>query len=121
MTSPFPVIKNARKTLVGCAEEYLNRVNNDKKLRVFLNHHPIKNTELDLRIIFLDGNEQWFDLGFIVNASLVQGVARYKTYNRKKDRFQNRHEEPYQEALSLVREQSTLPITLQEWDIYTLL
>ena len=100
-------VKNARKTLVGCAEEYLSRVNNDEKLSVFLDHHPIKNTELDLGIIFLDENEQWYDLGFIVNASLIQGVARYKIYNRERDRFQNRHEEFYREALKIVRSQSS--------------
>ncbi|PCI92161.1 hypothetical protein COB11_07880 [Candidatus Aerophobetes bacterium] len=96
---------NARETLVGCSEEYLQRVNNDEKLRVLLDHHPIKNTELDLGIIFLDKNDQWFDRAYIANVSLIQGIARYKAYDRKQDRFRDSLVETYQNALDFVQPQ----------------
>ena len=96
-------IINARKTLVACSEEYLQRVNGDEKLRVFLDHHPIKDTELDLGIIFLDENDQWSDRMYITNASLIQGIVRYKVYDRKQGEFRDRLVETYKSALDFLQ------------------
>src|SRR5690606_37029993 len=68
-------LKNARKTLVACVEEYLHRLNTDEKIRPFLITYPTTYKDLDIGIVFFDESENWHKFNFLTNASLIQGTS----------------------------------------------
>jgi hypothetical protein len=96
-------IKEARALIVDCAEEFLEEINSDEKLKPFLVTYPflIKNIEIAIYAFTSDGYPASYP--HIITTGLYEGEISY----RKKD-FKERYKykvnirESYEEAVDIL-------------------
>ena len=106
-------IPEARVLLVNCVEEFLRRINADEDVRPFLVQYPFTNENVNISIGFIEPKED-ADLQNIVHAFNVKGEAVYSIYDKPHDRYKPTFEEPYEEALKIVKESGRLDVDMSD-------
>jgi len=99
-------IAQARTLIIKCSEELLKRINADNDIKPYLSHYPFTEQGLALGISFDDENQDSVASKFVAMVFAVNGSVYYSTYNHHKKKFQDIHEETYQEALKIVNNAS---------------
>jgi len=92
-------VPEARSLIINCEEDLLKRFNKDTKIRPYLNNYPFteKNIEFGISTDLQDSlPSKPIAMVFSANGSIY-----YQSYDRKKRKFNDLHEETYQEALKL--------------------
>ena len=106
-------IPESRILLVNCVEEFLRRINADEDVRPFLVQYPFTNENVNISIGFIEPKED-ADLQNIVHAFNVKGEAVYSIYDKPHDRYKPTFEEPYEEALKIVKESGRLDVDMSD-------
>lgn len=91
-------------------EEYLHRVNSNIILRPYLKNYPFtsRNLAFGIRLVDLKGRSivnKGVETDLLSGVSLIKGKLCYFFSNDEKVCLQDAYEEPYEEALAIVREQ----------------
>jgi hypothetical protein len=92
-----------REILIDCAEEFLSDVNADLKIRPYLKNYPFTQNEIEIRLFIQDKNG--YDV-FDPNISVASARDGYLYYHIAEDKiapYKSTEEEPYEEALKIVR------------------
>ena len=75
-------------------------------IKPYLSHYPFTEQGLALGISFDDENQNIVASKFVAIVFAVNGNIYYSSYNHNKKKFQNIHEESYQEAFKIVNNSS---------------
>lgn len=100
-------IDEAREEFVLLAEDFLRRLNTWELIRPYLHNYPATIANFDLKLMFLDQNRQD---NFISDGEVAgifvsnKGNLVYYTSGRETGKLQEIYEEPYEEALRIVRQ-----------------
>lgn len=97
-------MEEARRLFVEISEKYLVRINGDEKLRPFLHNYPFTINNLDLNLGFKDAKRQFQKGLAFVMYSKRTGHIVYNSYNSETDMLDTIYEEPYEEAVRLVKQ-----------------
>jgi hypothetical protein len=90
-------VEKARRLIVNCSEDYLERINSNKKVREYLSHYPFTHTGINFRISFRNPNERAIRL-----IILTKGKISYSAYNEDRSDLIDQHVETYEEAREIV-------------------
>jgi hypothetical protein len=90
-----------RRLLVHAAEEYLKAINSSEKVRPYLHEYPFTNVEV--KIFFVKPNGSYVSPGVLRVIALEKGQVVYSIKNSDSDRLIDIREEPYAEALRIVK------------------
>lgn len=99
-------IDTARKLLVYSVEEYLKAINNDKRVRPYLNHYPFTAKGVEIRIFFYQPDGHNVPAGQISCASSINGILEYNSHDPDDYAFKTVHKESYAEAIKIERKQN---------------
>ena len=103
-------IDESRRLVVDCVNEYLKSVNENKEIRPYLHNFPFNEQNIELAIfIFEDNKFTKIQPGQVSSVSTLNGKIRYKTRSAE-DQYKREtlHQETYEEALRIVKEQGRL-------------
>ena len=103
-------IDESRRLVVGCVNEYLNSVNENKEIRPYLHNFPFTEENLEIVIFFYENNNfKDVQPGQVSCASTVKGKIFYHTKDSQDEyKLETLHQETYEEALRIVKEQGRL-------------
>lgn len=103
-------IEEARQYYVEIAEKYLLLINENEKLRPYLHNYPFDFHNIQFDIGFHDvETRKWSkDSVAFVFCSRKDGIIFYDIYDHEKDKLIDVYEEPYEEALKIVKETGVL-------------
>ncbi len=97
-------LEEARELFIRYSEKLLRRINEDEKMRPYLNRYPFTENDIEFALSFVQKNNRPFADGSIAYASLVRGKITYYRYEKEgKKRFIEILKEPYQDALQQVQ------------------
>ncbi len=97
-------LEEARELFIKYSEKLLQRINEDEKMRPFLNQYPFTENDIEFALSFVQKNNRPFADGSIAYASLIRSKITYYRYEKEgKKRFIEIFEEPYQDALQHVQ------------------
>ncbi|MBM3192256.1 MAG: hypothetical protein FJZ63_06385 [Chlamydiae bacterium] len=94
-------IEEARSLVLDCTEDLLQRINNDKKIKPYLEHYPFTEKGLRLSISFDTPDQKRVSSKYVAHVLATNGSIYYSSYDHKKQQLVDLYEEPYQEALKL--------------------
>jgi len=103
LNSGKPVaIEEGRELLVLSVEKFLSALNANQQIRPHLSQYPFKpkNVEVEIFINNPDGSE--FGNTSLSVVSSVNGIIKYKTYNRETYKFTEVYREIYEEAVEKI-------------------
>jgi len=103
-------IAESRALIIKCTEELLKRINTDADIKPYLSHYPFTEQGITLGISFDQEDKKRVSSKFVAMVFTVDGSVYYSSYNHNKKKFQDIHEESYQEALKIVNNASKAPI-----------
>lgn len=98
-------ISQARKIYIEAAEIFISTINQNKVIRPYLHDYPCTDRNIVFLISFKDENGNRPAENYVALVSLSNGIIFYSTYNHQKGEFVKTHQEPYQEALKIVKEE----------------
>lgn len=98
-------IDQARVQYVYLAEEFLRRVNAWEIIRPYLHNYPVTIANLELVLLYTDRHSNLQSGEKVASVKVVNGVLIYTTFDHINHKFVDLQEEPYEEAMRLVREQ----------------
>ena len=103
-------IESSRELVVNCVEQYLVTVNNNKEIRPYLHNYPFTEQNIDLTIFFYQGADFKDAIpGQVSCASALNGKIFYHTKDPEDEyKLETLHQETYEEALRIVKEQGRL-------------
>jgi len=87
----------ARCLFVKSVEDYLNRINDDEKLRPYLSHYPFTHTGINFRISFRSTEKDDIYLVFLSHGKII-----YMTKDKNQVPLVKLSEETYEEAREIV-------------------
>ena len=99
-------VAQARKLIIKCSEELLKRINADNDIKPYLSHYPFTEKGISLGVSFDQEDQKRVSSKFVAMVFTVDGNIYYSSYNHNKKKFQDVHEETYQEALKIVNNAS---------------
>lgn len=104
-------IEEAREEFILLAENFLYRLNTWEQIRPYLHNFPATIANLSLKLIFLDRNRQnkLISDGKVAYVFVADGNIVYYTSNSETNEPVEIYEEPYEEALRIVRQQHPKP------------
>lgn len=105
-------LEETRLLFIDCVEGLLKIVNQDKQLRKYLHDYPFTCKNLMFGIGFITADNKWSGNNKIAYVSVIKEKIFYRTADSK-DRLQYHFEEPYKEALRIVRETKAKSSILQ--------
>lgn len=96
-------VEEARRMYIPVMEDLLHLINSDINLRPYLHEHPFTCKNLQIMIAFRDedGHSQGDEavaLVFVARCRIF-----YELYNKETEKYQVLYEEPYEEALEIVK------------------
>jgi len=100
-------IEEARKLIIDYSKDYLSRINNNEKIRPYLNQYPFTSKDVDLIFGLLDKNESNPSPEFVSMISLIKGYIYYFKSNPPSLRLILIKKEPYEEALKIIKQGKT--------------
>jgi hypothetical protein len=99
-------IEEARRMLVEAIESLLELVNANEKIRPELICHPFVLLNADVSVSFGDRRSDFlYPSENVAHVFTVKGILYYSTYNPEEGLLEDLYEEPYEEALKIVRSQ----------------
>ncbi|MCB1072272.1 MAG: hypothetical protein KDK96_04125 [Chlamydiia bacterium] len=101
-------VDQTRVLMVNCVEEYLLRINEDEKVRPYLNHFPFSSSGIEFQIAFYERPSKRVKFGFIGLVGIVNRKIYYCSYDHEKKQLVDICEEPYEEALKKVKDAGLL-------------
>jgi hypothetical protein len=107
-----PNIDEARWLYVHGVERLLAQINNDETIRPHLHRHPFTVDNLQYQMSFQELPVDASGLEPVVYVSVIKGDVFYRVYDPSRtdtNPLKTIHEEPYSEALRIVREAGLLP------------
>ncbi len=96
-------VEEARELFIKYSQKLLQRINEDEKMRPFLNQYPFTEKDIRFRLSFVQKNNRPFTDGSVAHVSLVRENIYYDRYDGEKKRFIEILKEPYQDALQHVQ------------------
>ena len=98
-------VDEARKLYVNIVEEYLHRVNCNEEVRPYLHNYPFTINNLEFNIEFDESNGRMKSDGHVAYVSFIasRNLIFYSSYDYKTHKFQDLHQESYEEALKIVK------------------
>lgn len=99
----------ARELIVNCSEVFLNKINSNLKTSLF--NYPFQPSNIEVRIFIQNANP-----GDLIVISALNGKLVFRKYNEDES-YETVLEEPYQEALRIMREGKVLDGGLTEKEI----
>ena len=99
-------VSESRVWLVNCVEEMLKAVNEKKELHPYLDHFPFTNKGIKLSLMFnYNYTKNNRAVAHVLN---YDGKVYYSYYDPEEDQLKDLHQETYEEAVRIVREQGRL-------------
>jgi hypothetical protein len=106
-------IEEARRMLVEAIESLLELVNANREIRPALICHPFVLLNSRVNVSFGDRrSDDLFNTEGVAYASTVKGILYYSSYNPEEGLLEDLYEEPYEEALKVVRSQKSTEFPL---------
>jgi len=96
-------IEEAREMLVHCTEALRSKINTHEKIRPFLREYPFPAERVEITISFRDEKNQYYGKEGVDFVFQVNGKIHYEKFQRGRETFKGIAEEPYEEALKIVR------------------
>ncbi len=97
-------VNEARNLYVEVVEGYLERFNRDEQIRPYLHNYPFTIENMKLMITFKDEYHRRRDGEDVTLMFMARGnLVYYCSYDYEKEDFVDLHEEPYEEAVRIVR------------------
>lgn len=90
---------------IGCVEDLISRINQNKEIRPYLRDFPVTSKNIHIMIGILDKKSLTNFVGKIALVSYAKGNIYYCTSNPATGQLEDFHEERYEEALRIVREE----------------
>lgn len=101
-------VDQARVLMVNCVEEYLFRINEDEKVRPYLNHFPFSSLGIEFQIAFYERSSKRVKFGYVGLVGIVNEKVYYCSYDHEKKQLVDIYEESYDESLRKVRDAGLL-------------
>ena len=103
-------IDESRELVINCVNEYLKSVNENEEIRPYLHNYPFTEQNIQVIIFFFgDKNFQKISPGKVNGVSAVKEQVRYYTDSIEDEyKLETLHQETYEEALRIVKEQGRL-------------
>jgi len=98
-------IEQARRIILDCSEDLLKRYNSNSKIRPYLSNFPFSANNLMLGIGFITESN---DNNFICQVSVMDNTIFYHVRNINTNSLEKIYQEPYEEALRIVKEEKAL-------------
>ncbi len=99
-------IEQARKLEVIAVQKLLNSINTHKPIKPFLREHPFPSRRAEVSISFRKKNNEHEIDHSISYVTQLNNILYYCIEDIKKDKLVTIYEEPYEEALKIVQNQS---------------
>ncbi len=96
-------VEEARELFIKYSQKLLQRINEDEKMRPFLNQYPFTANDIEFGLSFVQKNNRPFTDGSVAYVSVVRGNIYYYRYDGGKRDFVEILKEPYQDALQHVQ------------------
>jgi hypothetical protein len=104
-----PTVDEVREDFVKGVECFLKLINNDGIIKPYLHNYPFTIENLKYSLSFPDVPVDASGQGPVVHAFSYKGIIYYSVYDPALVPSRMVHEEPYSEALRIVREARLLP------------
>lgn len=101
-------LSEARRLYVNLIENLIARVNNDPNMQVFLKTKPFSSRNTDIGLVFGQKDNSFICKPYIGYVKLINGIINYSVSETGISRLEDIHEESYEEALRIVREEQRL-------------
>lgn len=96
-----------RQLIVNCAEYYLGKINSEEELKPHLHNYPFDSKNIELSIFIFDENKKRLEVGELSCVYVINGKVVF-SFRDSEYTVDTEHEEPYEEALRIVRDQHEL-------------
>ncbi|MFI5334717.1 MAG: hypothetical protein ACHQT8_06120 [Chlamydiales bacterium] len=96
-------IEQARVLEVTAIEKLLKKINENEKIRPFLREHPFKADRVDVSIAFCKDDNSRYDDGSVAHVFQSRNRLMYTAQERATAKRVLLLEEPYEEALRLIK------------------
>ncbi len=96
-------VEEARELFIKYSQKLLKRINEDEKMRPFLNQYPFTENNIEFGLSFFQKNQKEFTDGSVSYVFLVRGKIFYCRYDGEKNQLVDLLVEPYQDALHQVQ------------------
>ncbi len=96
-------VSQARRLFVNAAERLLSEINQGEQIRPYLDHYPFTNRGLSFSINFVNADNKRVTDGSVAYVFVVKGTIYYDKYDAGSKQLLDLYEEPYEEALRIVR------------------
>lgn len=97
-------LDNARRFYVETVENFLEEINNNKNIMPYLKNYPFTISNTDI-IISFDETSCQFGKGVALIFRTKNGHIFYQTYDLETGKYRELHEEPYEVAREIVKQQ----------------
>jgi hypothetical protein len=100
-------VAQTRELFVEIEEELIRKYNENEEIRPYLDNFPFTSNNIELSLTFFDKSYEFMSDGFVAYAVIIKGIIYYSTDSHDSTRgnpLVDLHEEPYEEALRIVRE-----------------
>lgn len=105
VSKQLATVELARIQFVLFGEEFLRRLNGWEEIRPYLHDYPATMKNFDLDFMYWDHENNFVSDGYVALMFYCKGKIVYKAFNYEKDDFEKIYEEPYDEAVRIVREE----------------
>ena len=99
-------VEEARALEVDLTEKLLKKINENEKIRPYLREYPFKPNRARVSVSFHKPNSSVYTDGSVAYVLQVRGRIVYCAADPKTEDYYDLHEEPYEEALKLVKKES---------------
>jgi len=99
-------LEQARIFFVSGAKDFLRAIDQDLKIRPYLNDYPFPYKEIAFSISFFKKNGGFVDKEYVSYVSIVEGTIFYCHYNETNRRLETFYSEPYPDAYKIVTGES---------------
>jgi hypothetical protein len=97
-------VKKGRALLVECTETFLKAINSNEKIRPYLHNYPFLPSNIEVEVFCYKQDRHNLPDGTVCIFSTSKGNVEFISNNPKTNRLQVDHEEPYEEALRIVKD-----------------
>lgn len=97
-------VEEARKLMVSCIWDYLERINKDNNIKPYLDSYPFTAENLEFQITFYQSPLTRVDKGFVSTVGIVNGKLYYLTFDHEKGKSEDLFRETYLDAEKIVLE-----------------
>jgi len=98
-------IDEARRLFIEVVDGLAYKFNKDKVIRPFLHDYPFTRQNIDIALTFKNGTDLFITQGKIAHVAAGGSDIIYSIYNSTTRRLETVFQEPYEEALRIVREE----------------